>query len=225
MFRTLVARPISRAMIVAALALALSGLAVALTPGMHSHDTASAASPANRAAFREAMRELWEDHIVWTRMVIVSAVDDLPDLSVAVDRLLRNQDDIGDAIRPIYGDAAGDELSLLLREHITGAADLLFAAKAGDTEALDQATAAWYANGDEIALFLHEANPRHWPLEEMKAMMRDHLDLTLTEAVARLEGRYADDVTAYDEIHRQILHMADMLSDGLIAQFPAKFAR
>lgn len=225
MIRTLVARPTSRAVIVAALALALSGLAITIAPGTHSHDTVSAAPPANRAAFREAMRELWEDHIVWTRMVIVSAVHDLPDLSVAVERLLRNQDDIGDAIRPIYGDPAGDELSRLLREHITGAADLLFAAKAGDAEAVEEASAAWYANGDEIAAFLHAANPRHWPLDEMKAMMRDHLDLTLDEAVARLDGRFADDVAAYDEIHRQILHMADMLSDGMIAQFPARFAR
>ncbi len=225
MTRILVAAPISRAVLVAVLALALSGLAVILAPSTHSHDTVSAASPMNRAAFREAMRELWEDHIVWTRMVIVSAAHDLPDLSFAVDRLLRNQDDIGDAIRPVYGDAAGDELSRLLREHITGAAGLLFAAKAGDAPGVEEASAAWYANGDEIATFLHQASPRHWPLEEMKAMMRDHLDLTLAEAVARLEGRYADDVAVYDEIHRQILHMADMLSDGMIAQFPAKFAR
>lgn len=225
MTRIPAARRFSRAALGAVLALVLSGLAVMLAPSTHSHDTASAASPANRAAFREAMRELWEDHIVWTRMVIVSVAHDLPDLPIAVDRLLRNQDDIGDAIRPIYGEAAGDELSRLLREHITGAADLLLAAKAGDASGVEEASAAWYTNGDEIATFLHEANPRHWDLEEMKAMMRDHLDLTLAEAVARLEGRYADDVAAYDEIHRQILHMADMLSDGMIAQFPAKFAR
>jgi hypothetical protein len=100
-------------------------------------------------------------------------------LPVAVDRLLRNQDDIGDAIKPFYGDAAGAELSRLLREHITGAADLLAAAKAGDADAVAEATAAWYANGDAIATFLATANPRNWDLDEMKAMMRDHLDLTL----------------------------------------------
>lgn len=225
MTRTLLTRPAFRLGTIAAVALALSGLAVALAPSAHSHDAVSAASPDNRAELREAMRELWEDHIVWTRMVIVGAVDDLPDLPFAVERLLRNQDDIGDAIKPFYGDAAGDELSLLLREHIVGAADLLAAAKAGDPAAIEIASAAWYANGDDIAAFLSAANPRHWPLEEMRAMMRDHLDLTLAEAAARLEGRYADDIAAYDQIHRQILHMADMLSDGIIAQFPAKVAR
>ncbi len=115
-------------------------------------------------------------------------------------------------------------LTALLREHILGAATLLNAAKTGDQPATDAAAAAWYANGDEIGSFLAQANPRAWPEAEMQAMMRDHLDLTLAEAVARLEGRYADDVAAYDAIHVQILHMADMLSDGIITQFPNRFS-
>jgi hypothetical protein len=209
------------------LIVAIALAAAILSPSLISHDHSAAAANArtNRAAFHDAMRHLWEDHIVWTRMVIVSMVEELPDQAVATDRLLRNQDDIGDAIRPFYGEAAGEQLSTLLREHIVGAATLLDAAKAGDSAAVEEAAAAWYANGDEIAAFLNRANPGNWPLAEMQAMMRDHLDLTLAEAVARLEGRYADDVVAYDAIHVQILHMADMLSDGIIAQFPAKFAR
>jgi hypothetical protein len=225
MTRTLALRSSSRLLLVAILALALAGLAIVLAPAGDTHDSVHASASSNRSIFHDAMRQLWEDHIVWTRMVIVSAVDDLPDLTSAVERLLRNQDDIGDAVKPFYGEAAGDELSRLLREHIIGAADLLTAAKAGDSVAIEAATGAWYANGDDIAAFLSAANPQHWPLDEMRAMMRDHLDLTLEEAVARLEGRFADDIAAYDEIHGQILHMADMLSDGIIAQFPAEFAR
>lgn len=203
-----------------------SALATSDPPAPTGHDSAIDAhnGKLSRAAFHDAMRGLWEDHIVWTRMFIVSATGDLPDLSVATDRLLRNQDDIGDAVKPYYGEDGGEQLSALLREHILGAAALLDAAKAGDAAAVQTASAAWYANGDEIAAFLAQANPRNWPADEMKAMMHDHLDLTLAEAVARLEGRYAHDTAAYDQIHVQILHMADMLSDGLIAQFPEKFA-
>jgi len=91
--------------------------------------------------------------------------------------------------------------------------------------ARDAAIEAWYDNAHDIAVFLNSANPSNWPLDEMDAMMRDHLDLTLAEAVARLEGRYGDDVALYDEVHAQILEMADMLSDGIINQFPQKFAR
>lgn len=57
----------------------------------------------------------------------------------------------------------------------------------------------------------------------MRAMMREHLDLTLAEAVAHLKGDDRADIRAYDRIHRQILGMADMLSDGIAAQFPKRF--
>ena len=113
----------------------------------------------------------------------------------------------------------------LLRDHILTAADLIAAAKAGDADAVDAASAAWYRNADDIAIALNGLNPRHWSLAGMKAHMKDHLDLTLEEAVARLQGRYVDDIAAYDRIHAQILAMADMLSDGIIAQFPGRFAR
>ena len=223
MIRTLTLRPMPRLALVASLALALTGLSLALAPSTQDRNTVSAASRINRAAFHDTMRELWEDHIVWTRMAIIGIVDDRPDQSFAVERLLQNQDDIGDAIKPFYGEAAGEALSALLREHILGAADLLAAAKTG--VGFDEARGAWYANGAEIGAFLADANPRSWDRAEMQAMMADHLDLTLAEAVARLQGDYAADVAAYDEIHVQILDMADMLSDGIIAQFPGQFGR
>jgi hypothetical protein len=189
--------------------------------GGHRHGAA-----ASRVAFHDAMRKLWEDHITWTRMFIVSAgtvEGNLPDLQPTVDRLLQNQTDIGNAIKPFYGDAAGSHLTDLLRDHILTAADLLAAAKAGDNDAVAAASARWYANADEIATFLSSANPKQWPADEMKAMMKDHLDLTLEEAVARLHGDYAGDIAAYDKVHLEILEMADMLSAGIIAQFPSDF--
>ena len=102
---------------------------------------------------------------------------------------------------------------------------MIDAAKAGDSAAFDDANARWYANADEIAAFLNSANPENWPLDEMQAMMRDHLDLTLQEASARLNGDYEADIAAYEEIHLQILHMADMLSEGIINQFPKEFRK
>ena len=179
-----------------------------------------------RQAFHDAMRKLWEDHIVWTRQFIVSAATqsgDLPDLGPTVDRLLANQTDIGNAIKPFLGEAAGDQLTALLRDHILTAAELVGAAKAGDDAAVADASARWYANADEIAAFLSAAAPDQWPLADMQAMMKSHLDLTLKEAVARLQGRYADDIAAYDEVHAEILEMADMLSAGIVAEFPNRF--
>ena len=171
---------------------------------------------------RMAMHKLWEDHIVWTRNVILNIMDDLPGTEQAVNRLLSNQDDIGNAVKPFYGDAGGKELTRLLREHITTAADLLKAAKTGNNSAFDAANKKWFANADEISNFLSKANP-HWKLDDMKKMMNEHLTLTTNEAVARLKKDYTADVKAYDKVHDEILMMADMLTDGIIKQFPGKF--
>ncbi|MGQ0602120.1 MAG: hypothetical protein ACT4QE_10555 [Anaerolineales bacterium] len=226
---------IAAVVLIAILALAVVGSALAANRGAgvgevtthrHLHADLSDNLPPKvlkQLAFHDAMRKLWEDHVTWTRLFIVSAVADLPDTGPTAQRLLQNQTDIGDTIKPFYGDAAGEQLTTLLRDHILIAAELITAAKAGDTAAFEDARARWYANADEIAAFLHSANPENWPLDEMKAMMREHLDLTLEEAGARLNGDWAADIAAYDQIHEQILEMADMLSTGIIRQFPKEF--
>ncbi len=180
------------------------------------------AAPGHELALRQTMRRLWEDHVTWTRLVIVSSAANLPDLDATTQRLLKNQVDIGDAIKPFYGEAAGNALAALLRDHILGAAEILAAAKAGDPARLETAKRAWYLNGDEIAGFLSAANPKHWGRADMQTMMREHLDLTLTEAVDQLQGRYTESVAGYDRVHDAILEMADMLSDGILAQFPGR---
>jgi len=174
-------------------------------------------------ALRQKMRRLWEDHITWTRLAIISLTTDSPDTEATVGRLLQNQTDIGNAIKPYYGAAAGQQLTELLREHILIAADLIAAAQAGDQAAVTAQQARWTANADEIATFLSSANPRNWKLGEMKTMMHDHLSLTTDEVVARLQQDWEADVKAYDQIHGQILHMADMLSTGIVKQFPNRF--
>jgi hypothetical protein len=219
-----------RALLVGIIAIAGATFVLAVSGASAARNT-RAVSPAashrpishSELAFHDQMRKLWEDHITWTRNVIISFQADLPDLNAAIARLLQNQVDIGDAIKPYYGDAAGDQLTALLREHILGAAKVLAALKAGDQSALQTALADWYANAHDIAVFLSVANPENWPLAEMDQMMRDHLDATTREAVARHEGDWNADVAAYDAVHVQALAMADMLSSGIIAQFPKRF--
>lgn len=173
--------------------------------------------------FERDMRKLWEDHVTWTRLYIVETAAELEGADESAARLMKNQEDIGDAVKAYYGNDAGTKLTELLKVHIEGAVAVLDAAKAGDETALEAAKISWYANGDEIATFLSEANPQNWPLEDMKEGMKMHLDLTLDEAVAQLEGKYSDAVAAYDEVHDHILGLADLLSSGIIKQFPEKF--
>jgi hypothetical protein len=111
----------------------------------------------------------------------------------------------------------------LLRDHILIAADIVAAARAGDSDKLNASKTKWTANADDIAAFLSAANPKNWPAADMKAMMRDHLAATTAELEARLNKDWAGDVKAYDRVHDQIVTMSDALSDGIIKQFPAKF--
>jgi hypothetical protein len=175
-------------------------------------------------AFRNGMRALWEQHVAWTRLAIVSFAGGLPDLEATEGRLLRNQVDIGDAVKPFYGRAAGEQLTGLLRTHILIAVDVLVDAKAGHQHALSHDLKRWYTNANQIAAFLHRANPHNWPLHAMRQMMHRHLKLTTDEAVAQLGGHYPASIAAYDRVEHEILGMADMLSTGIIQQFPHRFS-
>jgi len=174
-------------------------------------------------AFHDAMRKLWEDHITWTRLVIVDLASGAAETNATVTRLLQNQVDIGNAIKPFYGDQAGAQLTSLLTTHILQAANIIVDAKAGNTAGATENITAWYENANEIAAFLNSANPSNWPLEQMKDLMKMHLDLTLKEATAQLEGNYTLSVSTYELVHQEILKMADVLSNGIILQFPQMF--
>jgi hypothetical protein len=218
-------RPIPLALIaLIALFSALAALAVSGGHDAQAHDRdhARKSISVEELAFRNDMRKLWEDHVTWTRLAIISLTTHSPDTGATVGRLLRNQDDIGAAIAPFYGREAGNRLATLLREHITIAADLIAAAQAGNQPEVARQQARWEANADEIARFLNSANPR-WKLDDTRRMLLEHLELTTREVVARLQSDWEADVAAYDEIHVQALHMADMLSTGIVKQFPKRF--
>jgi len=199
------------------------GAAHASDAGGHDHALPGGLPTAAQVAFHDQMRKLWEDHVTWTRLAIVTFADGSPGFSATATRLLQNQTDIGDAIAPFYGAAAGQQLGSLLHDHITIAVQLLQDAKAGNTTAFATDKATWYANANQIADFLSAANPRFWPDATMREAMKEHLDQTLAEAVDELGANYSASVTDYEAIHLHILAMADLLSSGIMQQFPSRF--
>ena len=173
-------------------------------------------------ALHQAMRALWEQHMEWTYATVAAFAADTPGLGATLDRLLQNQTDIGNAVKPFYGKKAGHALTKLLRTHITEAVPVLTAAQSGDQAALHHAIVAWKANARDIADFLAAANP-HWGRHEMRMMMLTHIDQTVAYAAAQLTGHYARSIRLYGHAEQHMLRMADMLSDGIIAQFPRRF--
>jgi hypothetical protein len=189
-----------------------------------SASVATGGSDSNSAcAFKADMRKLWTDHVVWTRDYIIAATTDAADQQAAANRLLKNQEDIGNAMAAYYGKPAGDKLTSLLKDHITIAVDVIKAAKAGDKDAQQKADLKWQRNAEDIADFLAKANP-NWPRATLVDMMKKHLSTTTDEVVARLTKNWDADVKAYDAVYEHILMMSDALADGIVKQFPAKFS-
>jgi hypothetical protein len=189
----------------------------------HGHAGTTAVSGRKAVAFHDAMRALWEAHGAWTHMVIVSFVSGNPDLKAEEQVLLQNQVDIGNAVKPYYGAAAGNKLTALLKAHILGAVTVLEAAKSGDQAKLAQAESAWSANGRQIADFLHAADPRFLSRSAARQMMAIHLKQVIGQAVDELTGKYAAGARAFGPYIQHILDMADMISGGIIRQFPSRF--
>ncbi len=175
-----------------------------------------------KAQLRAALRELWDAHVDRTRFYILSALHDLPDKKYALDYLMRNQEDIGNAIGAYYGPEAGAQLTALLKEHIAIAGQIIDAVHRGNAGAIPPLNVRWENNADQIAAFLASANP-NWSLADMQQMMRKHLDLTTKETLAHAEGRYLDDIRAFDNVVAEILQMSDTIAAGIIAQFPSRF--
>jgi hypothetical protein len=207
---------------VTALALVPTGCRQAADTEATSADDGESASPAAAAETKAAMRKLWEDHITWTRVYIIDALAGLPDADAAAARLLKNQEDIGAAIVPYYGQEAGDMLTGLLKDHIMIATEVLAAAKAGDDAEVTAQQERWSANADEIAGFLSGANP-NLDRAMLKDGLQQHLDFTTQEVVSRLNMDWDADIAAYDANHEHMLMFSDMLTEAIAKQFPDKF--
>lgn len=173
-------------------------------------------------SLKAAQRRLWADHVIWTRQYVVGAIADTPDLEAATARLLKNQEDIGGAIVPFYGEAAGAALTDLLKQHILIAVDLVDAAKTGDEARFQAEDGKWTANAEEIGGLLSGANP-NWSAEDLADLLGLHLSLTKQEVVHRLEANWVGDVEDFDQIFTEILTLADVLADGIVKQFPDRF--
>ncbi len=203
------------------LSLVLPILTLALTTPARAHEEKGPARM-TEPQLREGMRKLWEDHVTYTAFFYTAVINGGDDAGKLADRLLRNQDDIGNAMKPFYGEAAGNKLAALLRDHILVAADLVKAAKAGDTAGQARATKSWYANADELAAFLSSANP-HWPRKTLEDALHGHLAMTTGAVVAKLNKDTAGAITAYDKGREHMLMVADVLSAGIVKQFPGRF--
>jgi len=197
---------------------------VICVPAVGTADNQAGASNIGKAMYdlNNLLRMLWEQHVYWTRLFIISVVFGLADVDLVTNRLLRNPKDFEAALRPLYGDAAASKFENLFTSHLTIASELVKAAKAGNSAAAADAEKRWYQNADQLALFLASVNP-YWSAQEWRRMLYDHLAMTKNEAVDFLQHNYADSIAAFEDIEKEALEMADLMTSGIVKQFPYKY--
>ncbi|WP_339173764.1 hypothetical protein MKY51_15660 [Solibacillus sp. FSL R5-0691] len=167
-------------------------------------------------------RLLWMEHVNWTRMTIISIVFQLPDLPFVQKRLLQNATDLGNCLRPFYGDQIADYYAKLIQDHLVIAAELVTAAVKGDTNTVNTKEKEWYKNADDIVLFLSNLNP-YLSKAALQEMFYKHLELTKKEAVTMIQKDYQTDIEVFDEIEAEALAMSDMIASAIVMQFFYRF--
>jgi hypothetical protein len=171
----------------------------------------------------QGMRKLWSDHMHWTLATVDAFFHNSEALDANLTRLLQNQQDIGTAIVPYYGQTAGDQLAALLTEHIELAVPVLQAAQNNDQAALQTAISNWNQNAEDIANFLTAANPDHWPQAATEPALSHHIEHTIDYSVKILNEDYAGVNSSFEHALNHMLELADILSEGIAKQFPNKF--
>lgn len=167
-------------------------------------------------------RNLWEEHISWTRMAIEALVLNQPNTNETVARLLRNADDMGNALQTIYGPTVGSIFRDLIRNHLTVAADLVKAAIEGDKAKFAELDKKWTENGIAISRFLSRINP-YIEFEEFQNMFLQHLEQTKSEATLIIQKEYNKGIALYDEMQQHMREIADYMTEAIVQQFPHMF--
>lgn len=179
----------------------------------------------SQVAFENEFRRLWIDHVLWTSNYITSATTaGAEDQKQVLARLLKNQEDIGNAVKPVYGEEAGNQLTNLLKEHIGIAGKIVDAAKNGKEAMVKELNKEWYRNADDIAAFLSGANP-YLKKEDLQKMLYMHLELVANDLSASLAKDWEARIVTIDKGITHMILMSDAITAGVVKQFPEKFKK
>ena len=176
----------------------------------------------NQVQLIKQMNLVWEQHIMWTRMLLISIAENLKDLEATQTRLLRNPKDIADVFRRFYGIAVANRIQQLITEYLVIGKELIVALKNKNQEEATKLNTKWYQNADEMAEAFSSINP-FYPKEEIRNMLYEHLRLTTNEVNNRLQGNYMADINSYDMVQKEILKMSQFFVNGIVRQFPNLF--
>jgi len=169
-----------------------------------------------------SVRLAWEQHVYWTRMLLVSIAEKLKDQNDVTNRLLQNPYDMAKIYAGYYTVEIAKKIAQLLTEHLQIGAALITALRDKKSAEADNLSRQWYINADKMVEMFSGINP-YYKHEELRKMFYNHLQLTTQEIAMRLAGNFKADIQAFGKVEQEALSMADYFSSGIMKQFPNKF--
>lgn len=167
---------------------------------------------------KEEMRKTWEQHVFWTRLLIVSIIEHLKDEPETTERLLRNATDLSNLYKPYYGSSIAKIISDLITEHLVIADKLVHAIINKNDGEAKNLNIEWYKNADKISEALSGINP-YYDKNELRKMLYTHLDLTKEEVTDRINHNYKKEIETFDNVEKEAIMMADYFNNGINKQF------
>lgn len=158
---------------------------------------------------KSSSRKLWSEHVYYTRNALISIIASLNDVPNITARLMKNQEDIGELIRPYYYDEDVDQLIILLKEHIALAANYI-SGEGSEIIAEDQ----WRDNAAAIVSLMESMNPYDWAATDMQPLWTMHINHLIAQNTARRNSDWVSDITASDENYMTALEIADKFAAG-----------
>ena len=178
-------------------------------------------SAKNEIALNQNLRKLWADQATWTYKYIISNLERLFDNKFVLVRLLNNQEFLGSSISNFFGTYNTQKFIDLMKEHVDLIGQLIEILKSGSKTRLDNLTIKWQQNAEEIAQLLASVNP-NWKKENL-IILFNNIQAIKDQIMARLHKKWDVDIKLLNKTIEHNLHIADVLTEGIVKQFPDKF--
>jgi len=168
------------------------------------------------------LRFLWLQQVYWLRMAIQSELWNLSDAEYVMNRLLENPQDFQMALKTFYGDENAKKFADLLTNHLTLISHYVMAIRDGNAQAAADAENQLNNNGVQMVSFLTSINP-NWTASDLQRMLSEYMNLTKEEIDATMSQNFENSINIFADIERGALEMADMMTKGIVKQYPQYF--
>jgi hypothetical protein len=183
--------------------------------------------------FRMDSRTMWTRYSLGMINYSVSSFGGLGSTPSVEKNLAKSAAAIGEFFIPYYGITAGNKIGSLLVVLANNGTKVVDAIK--NKKDITPYMVIWSKQIDELASYLNELNPGQYPLDLLTEQFNNLVKLWAEDFQARYDGNFITDSIALDSIlkiavsgipnhvNKGYTSIADILSRGIIAQFPLSF--